>query len=112
MSFRRRMVLLAAGAVAAAVVLASVVVYVATRNELIAQTDSSLREKLIPGEPQSVQIRSTEAERSGDGEAQAGRRIAPADVHADRRPNGRIGRRLEQAGLWRSTTIAWGIRLD
>ncbi len=58
MSFRRRMVLLAAGAVAAAVVLVSVVVYVATRNELIAQTDSSLREKLIPGEPQSVQITS------------------------------------------------------
>jgi two-component system sensor histidine kinase MprB len=58
MSFRRRMVLLAAGAVAAAVVLASVVVYVATRNELIGQTDSSLREKLVPGAPQSVHIRS------------------------------------------------------
>jgi len=57
MSFRRRMVLLAAGAVAMAVVLASVVVYVATRNELIAQTDTSLREKLTPGEPQSVQIK-------------------------------------------------------
>jgi two-component system sensor histidine kinase MprB len=58
MSFRRRMVLLAAGAVATAVVLASVVVYVVTRDELIGQTDSSLREKLVPGQPQSVQIKS------------------------------------------------------
>ncbi|MGO9760030.1 MAG: ATP-binding protein [Solirubrobacteraceae bacterium] len=57
MSFRRRMVLLAAGAVAAAVVLASVVVYVVTRDELLGQIDTSLRQKLIPGQPQSVQIR-------------------------------------------------------
>jgi two-component system sensor histidine kinase MprB len=57
MSFRRRMVLLAAGAVATAVVLASVVVYVVTRNDLLGQTDASLREKLIPGQAQSVQIR-------------------------------------------------------
>jgi two-component system sensor histidine kinase MprB len=57
MSFRRRMVLLAAGAVATAVVLSSVVVYVVTRDELIEQTDTSLRQKLIPGQPQSVQIR-------------------------------------------------------
>ena len=58
MSFRRRMVLLAAGAVAAAVVLASVVVYVATRNELIGQIDTNLRQKLTPGQPQSVRIKS------------------------------------------------------
>jgi len=57
MSFRRRMVLLAAGAVAAAVVLASVVVYVVTRNELRGQIDASLRQKLTPGQPQSVQVR-------------------------------------------------------
>jgi two-component system, OmpR family, sensor histidine kinase MprB len=57
MSFRRRMVLLAAGAVAAAVVLASVVVYVVTRNELRGQIDASLREKITPGKPQAVQIR-------------------------------------------------------
>jgi two-component system sensor histidine kinase MprB len=57
MSFRRRMVLLAAGAVATAVVLASVVVYVVTRDELLGQTDTSLRQKLIPGQPQSVQIK-------------------------------------------------------
>ena len=56
MSFRRRMVLLAAGAVAAAIVLASVVVYVVTRDELIGQTDASLRQKLAPGQPQSVQV--------------------------------------------------------
>jgi two-component system sensor histidine kinase MprB len=60
MSFRRRMVLLAAGAVAMAVVLASVVVYVVTRDELVGQIDASLRQKLIPGQPQSVQIRSAE----------------------------------------------------
>ena len=56
MSFRRRMVLLAAGAVAAAIVLASVVVYVVTRDELIGQADASLRQKLVPGQPQSVQV--------------------------------------------------------
>jgi two-component system, OmpR family, sensor histidine kinase MprB len=59
MSFRRRMVLLAAGAVAAAVVLASVVVYVVTGNELRGQIDASLRQKLTPGQPQSVQIKTT-----------------------------------------------------
>ncbi len=56
MSFRRRMVLLAAGAVAAAVVLASVVVYVVTRDELRSGIDNSLRAKVTPGLPQSVQI--------------------------------------------------------
>jgi two-component system, OmpR family, sensor histidine kinase MprB len=59
MSFRRRMVLLAAGAVAAAIVIASVVVYVVTSNELRGQIDTSLRQKLTPGLPQAVQIRST-----------------------------------------------------
>jgi two-component system sensor histidine kinase MprB len=57
MSFRRRMVLLAAGAVATAVVLASVVVYVVTRDELRGQIDASLRQKLTPGQPQAVQVR-------------------------------------------------------
>jgi two-component system sensor histidine kinase MprB len=56
MSFRRRMVLLAAGAVAAAVVLASVVVYVVTRDELRSGIDNSLRAKVTPGLPQSVQL--------------------------------------------------------
>jgi two-component system sensor histidine kinase MprB len=59
MSFRRRMILLAAGAVAAAIVIASVVVYVVTRNELRGQIDASLREKLTPGLPQAVQIKTT-----------------------------------------------------
>ena len=57
MSFRRRMVLLAAGAVAAAIVIASVVVYVVTGNELRGQIDASLRQKLTPGLPQAVQIK-------------------------------------------------------
>jgi two-component system, OmpR family, sensor histidine kinase MprB len=57
MSFRRRMVLLAAGAVATAIVIASVVVYVVTRNELRGQIDTSLRQKLTPGLPQAVQIK-------------------------------------------------------
>ncbi len=57
MSFRRRMVLLAAGAVAAAIVIASVVVYVVTGNELRGQIDTSLRQKLTPGLPQAVQIK-------------------------------------------------------
>jgi len=59
MSFRRRMILLAAGAVAAAVVLASVVVYIATRDELRGQIDASLRQKLTPGQPQAVQVTET-----------------------------------------------------
>jgi two-component system, OmpR family, sensor histidine kinase MprB len=59
MSFRRRMVLLAAGAVAAAVVLASVVVYILTRSELRGQIDASLRQKLTPGQPQAIQVRRT-----------------------------------------------------
>jgi two-component system, OmpR family, sensor histidine kinase MprB len=50
-SFRRRMVLLAAGAVAAAIVLASVVVYFVTRGELLGQIDLSLQQK-----PQTVQF--------------------------------------------------------
>jgi two-component system sensor histidine kinase MprB len=57
MSFRRRMVLLAAGAVAAAIVIASIVVYVVTGNGLRGQIDASLRQKLTPG-PQAVQIHS------------------------------------------------------
>jgi two-component system, OmpR family, sensor histidine kinase MprB len=57
MSFRRRMVLLAAGAVAAAVVLASVVVYFVTRDELRGQIDASLRQKLTPGKPEAVQVK-------------------------------------------------------
>jgi two-component system sensor histidine kinase MprB len=56
MSFRRRMIVLAAGAVAAAVVIASVIVYVVTRDELRGQVDSSLRQKLTPGAPQAIQI--------------------------------------------------------
>jgi len=57
MSFRRRMVLLAAGAVAAAVVIAAAVVYLVTRDELRSQIDSSLRQKLTPGQPQAVQVK-------------------------------------------------------
>ncbi len=56
MSFRARMVLLAASAVAAAVVIASVVVYVVTGDELRGQIDSSLRNELVPG-PHAVQVR-------------------------------------------------------
>jgi two-component system sensor histidine kinase MprB len=51
------MILLSATAVAAAVVIASFVVYVVTRNELRGQIDASLRQKLIPGQPQSVQVK-------------------------------------------------------
>ncbi|HUN79279.1 MAG TPA: hypothetical protein VMU32_10180, partial [Solirubrobacteraceae bacterium] len=56
MSFRRRMVLLAAGAVASAIIIASAVVYVVTRHELRGQIDASLREKVTPGQPLAVQI--------------------------------------------------------
>jgi two-component system sensor histidine kinase MprB len=55
-SFRRRMVLLAAGAVATAIVLASFVVYVVTRDELRGQVDASLRQKITPGQQTAVHI--------------------------------------------------------
>jgi two-component system, OmpR family, sensor histidine kinase MprB len=71
MSFRRRMVLLAAGAVAAAVVLASVAVYVVTRNELRGQIDASLRQKLTPGQPQAVEIRATGVSAGADASTSA-----------------------------------------
>ncbi|HTW40833.1 MAG TPA: HAMP domain-containing sensor histidine kinase [Solirubrobacteraceae bacterium] len=58
MSFRRRMVLLAAGAVTAAIVIASIVVYIVTRNELSGQLDASLRAKITPGQQQVVKIES------------------------------------------------------
>jgi two-component system sensor histidine kinase MprB len=57
MSFRRRVVVLAAGAVAAAVAIASIVVYVVTRDELRGQIDASLHRKLTPGQPQAVQVK-------------------------------------------------------
>jgi two-component system sensor histidine kinase MprB len=80
MSFRRRMVLLAAGAVAAAVVLASVVVYVVTRNDLLGQTDASLREKLVPGQAQSVQIRTKRLSASAFAKLQREGRLPPTGV--------------------------------
>jgi two-component system, OmpR family, sensor histidine kinase MprB len=55
-SFRRRMILLAAGAVAAAIVIASAVVYAVTRNELHDQIDASLRATVTPGLPQAVRF--------------------------------------------------------
>ncbi|HEV3045845.1 MAG TPA: HAMP domain-containing sensor histidine kinase [Solirubrobacteraceae bacterium] len=56
MSFRRRVVLLAAGAVAAAIAIASVAVYVVTRDQLRGQVDASLRAMVTPGRPQAVRI--------------------------------------------------------
>jgi two-component system sensor histidine kinase MprB len=83
MSFRSRMVLLAASAVAAAVVFASVVVYVVTGDELRGQIDSSLRNELVPG-PHAVQVRTErlspgqlaklEKERPREGRAQSSTR--------------------------------------
>jgi two-component system, OmpR family, sensor histidine kinase MprB len=64
MSFRRRMILLAAGAVAAAVVLASFVVYVVTRDELRGQVDASLRQKLTPSQPEAVQVQAEYVDRA------------------------------------------------
>jgi two-component system sensor histidine kinase MprB len=66
MSFRRRVVLLAAGAVATAIVLASVVVYVVTRDELRKEIDASLQQKITPGRVGAVQIEAT--------------RVAPSEV--------------------------------
>jgi two-component system, OmpR family, sensor histidine kinase MprB len=82
------MVLLAAGAVAAAVMVASVVVYVATRDELRGQLDASLRQKLTPGQPQAVQVRT--------------QRITPAAL---RNEQARLARAL--SGLGRNRSYSW-----
>ncbi len=76
MSFRRRMVLLAAGAVAAAIVIASGVVYAVTGNELRGQIDTSLRQKLTPG-PQAVQIQSITLSASAIAKLQREGRLPP-----------------------------------
>jgi two-component system, OmpR family, sensor histidine kinase MprB len=88
MSFRRRMILLSAGAVATAVVIASVVVYVATRDELRGQLDASLRQKLTPGQPQAVQVRT--------------QRISPAVLRTEQ---GRLARALRRLG--KNGTYTW-----
>jgi two-component system, OmpR family, sensor histidine kinase MprB len=74
MSFRRRMIMLAAGAVAAAVVIASVVVYVVTRDQLRRDIDASLRQKLTPG-PEAVQV---QAKALGPAEAREAGRVERA----------------------------------
>jgi two-component system, OmpR family, sensor histidine kinase MprB len=83
MSFRRRMVLLAAGAVAAAVVLASVVVYVVTRGELRGQIDASLRQKLIPGQSQSVRVQATDVSPKEVAKLQREGKWPPEALHAE-----------------------------
>ena len=80
MSFRRRMVLLAAGAVAAAIVIASVVVYVVTGNELRGQIDASLRQKLTPGLPQTVQIRTVNLSKGELAKLKREGRLPPAGL--------------------------------
>jgi two-component system sensor histidine kinase MprB len=77
MSFRRRMVLLAAGAVAAAILIASVVVYVVTGDELRGQIDASLRQKVTPGLPQAVQIRTVNVSAAELAKLKPGGRLPP-----------------------------------
>src|SRR5690348_15245132 len=103
MTFRRRTILLAAGAVAAAVVIASVVVYVVTRNELRGELDANLREKLTPGQPQAVQVRSAQisgavlrAERERLSRALA--RLAPLRTYEKLAPAPGIGARISGGG--------------
>ena len=86
MSFRSRMVLLAASAVAAAVVFASVVVYVVTGDELRGQIDGSLRNELVPG-PHAVQVKT---ENLGPGELAKLEKQAPAFVRESRRLGGAV----------------------
>jgi two-component system, OmpR family, sensor histidine kinase MprB len=71
MTFRRRIVVLAAGAVAAAIALAAVVTYVVVRHELRGGVDASLREL----RPQVVFVSRTTGERGVTG-AQAGKATA------------------------------------
>jgi len=73
MTFRRRIVVLAAGAVAAAVALASVVTFVVVRHELRAGVDASLRKQRPKGDDRQPR-------RKGD------------------RPRGRAGRRRQGHG--------------
>jgi HAMP domain-containing protein len=90
MSFRRRMILLAAGAVAAAVVIASAVVYVLTRDELRGQVDANLRQKLTPGQPQAVQVRTE--------------RVSPAAL---RKEQARLARALAALGKNGNGSYGW-----
>jgi two-component system sensor histidine kinase MprB len=76
MSFRRRVVLLAAVAVAAAVVIASAVVYVVTRDELRGQLDASLRDRVKPGLPQSLQVEAPPGARAIAANGRSGTRRA------------------------------------
>jgi two-component system, OmpR family, sensor histidine kinase MprB len=66
MTFRRRIVLLAAGAVAAAIALAAIVTYVVVRHELRGAVDASLRGL----RPKVVFVSRTEAGQSVTGKAQ------------------------------------------
>jgi two-component system, OmpR family, sensor histidine kinase MprB len=101
MSFRRRMVLLAAGAVALSIVLASVVVYIVTRNELRGQVDASLRNTLTPGLPQSVQIHSEAIAPGSDGLARLKREAksppTPAAIGGVQASGGEIARSSTRA---------------
>jgi two-component system sensor histidine kinase MprB len=74
MSFRRRIVLLAAGAVAAAIALAAVVTYVVVGHELRGAVDASLRSL----RPKVVFISRTEA-----GQSVTTRKVQPGDAGTD-----------------------------
>jgi two-component system, OmpR family, sensor histidine kinase MprB len=77
MSFRRRMVVLAASAVAVAVVVASVAVYYVTRGELRGQIDASLRGKVTPGAANEVQfkVRAAKVGAAGPGSTRVERTV-------------------------------------
>ncbi|HEY3865810.1 MAG TPA: HAMP domain-containing sensor histidine kinase [Solirubrobacteraceae bacterium] len=96
------MVLLAAGAVAAAIVIASGVVYVVTGNELRGQIDASLRQKLTPGLPQTVQIQATN--------------VSPAKLAKLQRegklPSLRSGGRESSAGSGKSSAAAGAVSIE
>ncbi len=90
MSFRRRMVLLAAGAVAAAVLIASVTIYFVTRDELRGQIDASLRQKLTPGQPQAVQVKTQTLTHAQLARLERERKLPPGALsHIGREAGGR-----------------------
>ncbi|HEX3512233.1 MAG TPA: HAMP domain-containing sensor histidine kinase [Solirubrobacteraceae bacterium] len=102
MSFRRRVVLLAAGAVATAVVIASAVVYVVTSHELSGQLDASLTQKITPGGAQAVKIqRVVRAGRVGSGSAAGEGNVKFELTDADGRviERGTASRKLVEAGV-------------
>ena len=87
MSFRRRIVVLAAGAVASAIVLAAAITYLVVRHELRAGVDASLRE-LRPKVVVGSRVDSVSAPAGGQTQGGKAPGVAVSSTNFDRLPPG------------------------